>query len=555
MPEQQVQSARVWLPVEPQAGGQIGLKGGRAIRVLEVGSLHLRLRSPAERRRIFRAEEELYNGLRFPVQRIALPVPLDLTAFEEEVVRQVESDPNRDRALMLLDKVNHVRDLITERRLVQWRNLLIIPGPPPGSAGTELPLPERVQQVRSGLEQCGLPVRELDGDETRQVWLSLLCPHVQSPSDGQDPLDGILPPEGFWFGPQDWFQVGPQVCRVIAVTGYPRHVTPAHFADLYRMDHQVVVVQHLHPTDSAELQREISHSIGEMNARLAGTMAEHDREATKARLRDAQRLLRKLAGENHSVLDFCMYLWLRATDTAELEALTRRVQGRLRSKGMHGRALRLTRQAPGFIGCLPVGLNLLREVTRRNLPAASVPATFPYANAEMTHGRGFVMGLNKDTGNLVLVDPWELMNAHSVFIGTAGAGKTFTLNELLTQFWSWGIQIRSIDIEGDKGRLCQALDGQRVRLAPYAGNCINPMEVRRPALDPSLFLDAEAEEPANGLAATIQRQLILFSLMLPDVTPVELARAESLLIGCYAEHDIHFGTDFARLGPGGWPTP
>ncbi|HLN63728.1 MAG TPA: hypothetical protein VK464_19585, partial [Symbiobacteriaceae bacterium] len=326
------------------------------------------------------------------------------------------------------------------------------------------------------------------------------------------------------------------------------------FFDLYRLDRRVSIAQHIHPADSGELQRDISNSIGEMNARLAGTLSEHEREATKARLRDAQRLLKKLAGENHNVLDFCMYLLLRAESLEELEALARRIQGRLMGKGMRARVLRFTQQAQGLLSCLPLARDELRAVARRNLPAESLPATFPYANAELTHGRGYVMGINKDTGNLVLVDPWELMNAHSIFIGTSGAGKTFTLNELLTQFWSWAIQIRSIDIEGDKGRLCQDLQGQRVRLAPHAGNYINPMEVRRPPLDPTLFLDAEGEEPANGLAATIQRQLILFTLMLPDANPVELSRAETLLIDVYRQNGITFDTDFAAVKSTDWPT-
>gem|GEM_PF-5513264 len=533
-------------------------KDGRELRVLEVGSLHLRLRSNQERKRILRAEEELYNGLRFPVMRLTQPVPLDLSLYEDEVIRQVATDPDRHRAELLADKLNHVQHLIHERHLVQWRNLVVVPGPAPNARTTELPLGERVQLVRAGIEHCGLQVRELEAHETAQVWLELLQPELAEicPIRLGDTglLDRITPKEGFDFSPTQHFRVGPHFCRVLVMTHYPRHVTPAHFADLYRIDRRVAVIQQIHPADSEELQREISNSIGEMNARLAGTLSEYEKEALKARLRDAHRLLKKLAGENHNVLDLCMYLYLRAASLEELEEVTRRIQGRLRGKGMRARVLRFTEQMRGFQACLPVAQDPLREMARRNIPAESVPAAFPYANAELTHGRGFVFGINKDTGNLVLIDPWQLMNAHSVFIGMAGSGKTFTLNELLTQFWSWGIQIRSIDIEGDKGRLCQELGGQRVRLAPQAGSYINPMEVRRPPMDPSLFLDAEAEEPANGLAATIQRQLILFTLMLPDVNPVELSRAESLVIQCYERFGIDFEADFAQVPSQCWPT-
>lgn len=553
-------TAQDWLPVRADRGRGIEFKDGRDFRILEVGSLHLRLRSQHERRRIFRAEEELYNGLRFPIMRMALPVPLDLSAYMEEVLERVGADPSRHRAQLLHDKLGHVQHLVQERHLVQWRNLVVIPGPGPQPAAAEMPLVERVQQVRSGLEHCGLPVRELDAAEVAQVWFALLRPDeaARAPIGYDDVhellMDLLVPPEGLDFSAPRHFKVGSLCCRVLVVTGYPRHVSPNHFSDLYRLDRRVVAVQHIHPGDSGELQREISNSIGEMNARLSGTLSEFERESTKARLRDAHRLLKKLAGENHSVLDFCMYLLIRAEGEQELDQLTRRIQGRLRGKGMRTRLLRLTEQHEGLRACLPAAMDPLRELSRRNIPAESLPAAFPYANAELTQGRGFVMGINKDTGNLVLVDPWELMNAHSIFIGTSGSGKTFTLNELLTQFWSWGIQIRSIDIEGDKGRLCQELGGQRVRLAPHAGNYINPMEVRRPPLDPSLFLDAESEEPANGLAATIQRQLILFTLMLPDANPVELSRAETLLIRCYERFGVTFETDFGAMPSESWPT-
>ncbi|HYG56611.1 MAG TPA: hypothetical protein VD902_00890, partial [Symbiobacteriaceae bacterium] len=419
-------TAQEWLPVALTEGSLVP-KDGREVRILEVGSLHLRLRSNAERRRIFRAEEELFNSIRFPVMRLTIPVPLDLSAHMAEVLHRVSTDPVKARAELLFDKAHHVHRLIHDRHLVQWRNLVVVPGPGPGAAPSELPLAERVQHVRSGLEHCGLAVAELDCLETARVWQTLLNPEgtaITPDEMGSSVLDLITPPAGFDFTAPQHFQVGELFCRLVMLTGYPRQVSPAHFTDLYRLDRRIVVVQHLHPADSMELQREISNSIGEMNARLAGMLSEYERESVKARLRDGQRLLKKLAGENHNVLDFCMYLLIRAESMEELEALTRRVQGRLRGKGMRGRVLRFTQQAEGFKACLPLAQDSLRDLARRNIPAESLPATFPYANAELTHGRGFVMGINKDTGNLVLVDPWELMNAHSIFIGTSGAGKS-----------------------------------------------------------------------------------------------------------------------------------
>ena len=538
-------SGQEWLTCLP-------LRSGRE-RILEVGSIHLRLKTPVERKRIRKAEEELYNGLRFPIQRIALPVPLDLSEYLNGLKGHAGADANQDRARLLLDKANHVASLIHDRHLVQWRNLVVIPIDEERTAG------ERIQYVRSGLERLGLAVRELSGEEMVQVWYELLSPERAAsdrirPGDDDAFVDRICP-QILDFGKGKSFRMGGKFCRLLLVRDYPRHVSHAQLAEIYRMDRRVVVVQHIHPTDSGDLQREISNSIGEMNARLSGPLNDYEREVLRARLRDAQRLLRKLAAENHSVLDFCLYLLIRANDLEELDEVTRHIGQRLAGKGLKAKPVQIWQHQEALQTCLPIVHDPLRAEARRNIPAASISATFPYSNAELSHGAGFVFGVNKDTGNISLVDPWTLMNPHCAFISTSGGGKTFNLNELLIQFWAKGIQIRQLDIEGDKGRLCQQLKGQRVRIAPHAHNYMNPMEVRRPPLDPTLFLGADAEEPANGLAATIQRQKIMFRLLVPDVSRVEMAAAETALLECYHGLRIDYENYHERIGrAASWPT-
>jgi hypothetical protein len=544
-PPQPVLTAQEWIQTLPYRA--------EPCRVLDVGSLHLRLKTPAERRRIQKAEEELYNGLRFPIQRLALPVPLDLSEYLGGLIARAGRDSDSERARLLRDKAGHVARLVHERHLVQWRNLVVIPVDDARMAG------ERVHYLRSGLERLGLAVRELDELEILQVWYEFLNPE-QAAADriregDEGPFMVRITPHTLDFSQGKHFRMGDKLCRVLIVQGYPRHVSHQQLAEIYRMDRRVVVIQHIHPTESGDLQREISNSMGEMNARLAGPLNEFEREALKARLRDAQRLLRKLAAENHNVLDFCLYLLIRAETQDELEEVTRRVNQRLIGKGLKAHPAAFWQQEAALTTCLPATVDLLRNEARRNLPAASLSATFPYSNAELTQGAGFVFGVNKDTGNLCLVDPWTLMNPHGAFISTSGGGKTFNLNELLIQFWARGIQIRQLDIEGDKGRLCQQLRGQRVRIAPHAHNYMNPMEVRRPPLDPTIFLGADAEEPANGLAAAIQRQKIMFRLMVPDVSRVEMAAAETALLECYGSFNITYENYTERIGiPQIWPT-
>lgn len=537
-------SAQEWLPL------------AEAVRMLEVGAIPLQMLTPAERDRVRRAEEEFFNGLRFPIQRIAMPVPLDLEEFTEGLLDQAKRDPHRERAALLTDKANHVRSLISEKHLVLWRNLVIIPDEGQGGA-------ERVHYVKERLGRMGLSVRELDPGQMAQAWYELLNPqaaaqdriHAGEYGAMVDAVDRITPREGFVFADAKAFKVGSLYCRVMAIRNYPRHVTQQQLADIYRMDRRVVIVQHIHPTNSADMQKELSNSIAELGGKSGVRQSAYHAAVNHAKLRDAHKLMKKLAGENHAILDFCMVVLLRCDSLEELEELTQRVITRLEGKAIQARALHPWEFEAGLLTCLPVVQNPLRELTRRNLPAESLPAAFPYSNAELSHGSGYVHGINKTTGNLVILDPWKATNPHCVYISTSGGGKTFTLNELLIQFWAAGIQILQLDIEGDKGRLCEQLKGQRVRLAPHGGNYINPMEVRRPPLDPTLFLGSDAEEPANALAATIQRQKVVFRLMMPDITRVEMAYLEMMMRQCYEERGITYDNYHRFVGrPHAWPT-
>lgn len=554
-------TALEWLPLRGIRGGLALLDRGAA-RALEVSGINLHLRSRAERRRLARAEEALWNGLRFPVQRLTLPAPIDLRDYLNELESQADAvEPEAPgRAEALRDKAEHLRSLVATQHLVEWRHLLVLPWDgAPQAPERDARLQERVQQVRQGLERMGLAPREVDVAAWYAAWDAVLHPGRQAPealvysATTPGALLALLPYGGFDFRPARHFVMDGRCCRVLMVTGYPRRAGQGALAELFQIDRRVIVSQHLHPTDSGALQRSLSNSIGEIRARFSLAPSPHEQEELRVRLRDAQRLLRKLATANHAVLDLCTYLLLVAGDVAELDALTRLVQARLTGMGMRSRALMLTEQQDGLRAVLPMGHNPLRALCRQNLPAEAMPASFPYVQGDLSHGRGALFGLNRATGNLCLLDPWALTNPHVAYIGMSGSGKTFAMNEAVMQFWAQGIPIRSVDIEGDKGRLCRDLGGQRIRLAPRAGNIINPMEVRPGALDPS-GLDGESEEPANGLAAAIQRQLILFGLMLPDAGAVELARAEQHLIACYEARGIGFGTDFTALSRHAWPT-
>jgi len=104
-----------------------------------------------------------------------------------------------------------------------------------------------------------------------------------------------------------------------------------------------------------------------MNARLGGLLNGFEWEATRARLRDAQRLLRKLAAENHNVLDLCLYLHDSGKNLEELEEVTRREGQRLAGKGSKVKAVQIWQHQQALMTCLPIVHDPLRADCRRNI--------------------------------------------------------------------------------------------------------------------------------------------------------------------------------------------
>lgn len=518
------------------------------VRIVEVGSLNLRLRSAQERRRVLQAEAEFFNGLRFHIQRIALPVPLDLDAYLEGLERR-GAVAHGFRRQLVQARVDHTDSVIAERQLVQWRNLVVIP--------KDEHADECVRYVETSLRESGLHVQELPLHEITQVWYAFINPDqaaIDQITQGgvAGHLDRITPRGGLDFRQIGHFRLGNKFARVLCIRAFPHTVSLEVFTDLYRLDRRVTVVQHWHPTPGDILRRDLSNSIGELTTRLRTSMAPFDREVTQVKIRDAQRLLRRFATENEQVLDLSVYLLARADTLPELDEVTRAVQTRLEGKGFKARAPHFWQAEDAFRCCLPAGLNPLREKTRRNVPAMSAPATFPYTNAELNHGSGVVLGPNRATGNLVLWDRWtRLANPHVTVLAMSGYGKSYLLGLILAEDWANGVPIRSLDVDGDrnKRRLWDAFGAQRLRIAPGAKLYMNPMEVRRRNHD-----EDEDGESGDALLATVQRQLAMFDLMAPDRTPGDRVAAEKLLLELYAEWGIRPGTDHTGRDSQDWPT-
>ncbi|MGF0039149.1 VirB4-like conjugal transfer ATPase, CD1110 family [Peptoniphilaceae bacterium SGI.131] len=136
------------------------------------------------------------------------------------------------------------------------------------------------------------------------------------------------------------------------------------------------------------------------------------------------------------------------------------------------------RQEQGFITSLPLGLN---EVgAKRGLTTSALSIFSPFSAKELIVDSpgSLYYGNNKISGNIIYFDRKSLKNPAGLFLGTPGAGKSFTAKRECTDvFLSTEDDIIITDPEREYVELVNELGGQVVEISSNSTNAINPFDI------------------------------------------------------------------------------
>lgn len=199
-----------------------------------------------------------------------------------------------------------------------------------------------------------------------------------------------------------------------------------------------------------------------------------------------------------------------------------------------------------FLSMLPT-LSLDADIerkARRNVLTDSLAAAFPFSSYEIYDPGGILLGLNKYNSSVAILDIFDsdkYSNANGCILGMSGAGKTFLMQLMALRLRLQGTQVFILaPIKGHEfADACRAIGGKYIRIAPSSKDCINIMEIRKA----SISTDCEIREDDRGdsvLAEKLQKLMIFFSLIKPDITQDELNLLDSAVIRTYKA----FGIDF-----------
>ena len=199
-----------------------------------------------------------------------------------------------------------------------------------------------------------------------------------------------------------------------------------------------------------------------------------------------------------------------------------------------------------FLSMLPT-LSLDADIerkARRNVLTDSLAAAFPFSSFEIYDPGGIFLGLNKYNSSVAILDIFDsdkYSNANGCILGMSGAGKTFLMQLMALRLRLQGTQVFILaPIKGHEfADACRAIGGKYIRIAPSSKDRINIMEIRKA----SISTDCEIKGDDRGdsvLAEKLQKLMIFFSLIKPDITQDELNLLDSAVIRTYKA----FGIDF-----------
>lgn len=356
-------------------------------------------------------------------------------------------------------------------------------------------------------------------------------------------------------------EIGRNYVQTICVYDYPKRLYGNWLSRLRRFQGNLSISFHIEKIPSSEMIKHLRSAIPELESRTVSADEEKKRNALLD-FKDATRLMDKLIeSDNDAMFRVHMYLNIHAESIAELSRLRERVLGALRRVKLKGTLVKY-RSAQAFQSTLPLMANHVPDVTFRNMDVEAVSSVFPFDDSEIFNQSKYsvVKGKNITTGSIVLVDHFALANHNEFSAGFSGMAKTTTMTSDMLRHWIQGVRNFIIDPEGEFTGIVKSLGGTVVTVSNMSKTVINPLEIMNTAVTDSKNLDTvedddqDIELVGSLIDQKIQRLKILFKSIKKDLSQVEEALLEQVLIKTYAAKEITFKTDFRELTSESFPT-
>ena len=451
------------------------------VRVVEATGVNFDLLSADEQKDRILSFAGWLNSLDFPVQIVARPdsfysVPYlkDLVQREAEETSPVVKTQLQSFAVFFHETVSQALDrhfyVVTRVRLPDAFPSLYKNGqaPPPAQklklAGEVLD--QRSSALVEGLVSIGLEARTLEGEDLVALLRNYYHFGGKNESRGT-PLsivDALAPARVDVY--PDYLVWGSEHVRVLAVEGYPSSLPFGWLSQLLTdTEHRVDVVLHMEPLSQEAAVTMLKHETVRLQVELLGRQSKGsaDTISLENQLGIFEGVRTALVRQEERLFSTGLFIALRARSYEELETLTAKVQGHLRSLMVKAVAPRF-QQLQALRSTLPFGRDFLGDGYL--LHSSAISTMYPFVNGMLVQPGGTLYGLNETNGSPVIFDRFSLENYNTAIFGISGSGKSYAAKlEILRQMMV-SPELRSfiIDPLGEFGDLAESLGGSVLTL-------------------------------------------------------------------------------------------
>ncbi len=382
-----------------------------------------------------------------------------------------------------------------------------------------------VSQLESSLKQCKLNPARL----SREEWFRLVFTYLnfsRVEAHGVPGLRDSVGPLAQSISSQltltdmevkrEAVRLGDQSFRVLTLKTLPEGKTMAAMVEAFTklpfhfwISQNVSILNQRKEIEKLELGRRVAHSMA------SGAKNVSDLES-ESKLSHIEELLRELldGSERLVSMDFNVILW--AKDTAELEEKTDEVLKAFRNLNQAEGLVETLAGCDAFLNAMP---SVCAGFRHKKLKSSNAAHLMPLYSCWQGNERPVCVLPNRESA-LFAIDPFaaHLPAWNGLVFGQTGSGKSFTLCQLMLQFYGQSPRPRIIWIDNGASseRLLAVLDGEFIDLTLESGITMNMFD-----------LEPGQTEPSTGKIKLI---LAVLELILKDQEQKGLPKREKALL-------------------------
>ena len=322
-----------------------------------------------------------------------------------------------------------------------------------------------------------------------------------------------------------YFEIGDRVGQAMLLQNYPQWLSDNIVNNFMSLNTEVALSISVKPISKEKAIKiaERAHDAAETNAtkyqqklnknnNWSGELPyqfQVQREATTE-------LLNNLTKDDQRMFYTTVTLVHLADDKAKLDSQSDQLKSLAAGSQVKLNVLCLpSRQISGLVSSLPFGIDEIQF--DRTLLSEGIAAHVPFKVQDVLHKNGLICGVNKVSGNLIVIDRRKLINGNAWVLGKPGSGKSFNVKQLiiLIKLFHPDADIMVIDPEREYRDIITRIHGEVIDISSASPNHINAMDLNAnyseasdPLIEKSEFIISIFERILNGKIDSKQKSII-----------------------------------------------